>query len=185
MDAEKLEILISKYIDSEITPDEQLMLELELKHNPESQELLHEMVEMHKFTSEAFEMQASENKSFEDVYSAAQEQIKPKNIKFSWLRFSSGLAAGLFVGIFLQFGVNVNSTTPRNYALHGNNQQLQNAAVSASPIGGAVPVTTSNQNRPVIRNVDVYHYTDQNGKQYIITGYRDNMVKPVVNTKSF
>ena len=179
MDAEKLEILISKYIDSEITPDEQLMLELELKHNPESQQLLHEMVEIHKLTNEAFEMQACDNKSFDDVYSAAQEQSKPKNVKFSWVRFTSGLAAGLFVGLFLHIGPVADGNHPGRYV----QQRSPNTNHAAS--FNRQPVRTVRQNNPVIRDVDVYHYIDQNGNRYIITGYRDNMGRPVVKTQRF
>ena len=40
MNEQMLEILISKYIDSEITPAEQKMLDAELQNNPEAQETL-------------------------------------------------------------------------------------------------------------------------------------------------
>ena len=180
MDMEKLEILISKYIDSEITADEQIELEAELKQNGEAQELLGEMLHMHEMTSEAFLIEAGQSKSFEEIYSSAQEQTKPKNIKLSWLKFSSGLAAGLFVGLFLQFGSSIQQQPANSPAAANISGQTTRHLQNAIPVQQLI-----RQTDPVIRNVDVYHYTDQYGNQYILTGYRDNVSNDSLDARSF
>ena len=53
MKQEMLEILIGKYLDGEITPSEQQILQKELESNPQAKELLEQLQDLHERSCEA------------------------------------------------------------------------------------------------------------------------------------
>ncbi len=53
MTQEMLEIMMGKYLDAEITPSEQRLLEAELDKDPQAKELLGQLQEMHERCGEA------------------------------------------------------------------------------------------------------------------------------------
>jgi hypothetical protein len=114
-------------------------------------------------------------KNAEEIFEQAwQQRRKYPSIGIirlsSSLRFAAGIAAGLVIGLALHFTILTRSTTP---TIH-----REPAVAVISPDN--VP-NKNGQNLPspqnIIRNVDWYTFTDENGNQWLIEGLRENMVR--------
>lgn len=187
---EMFEVLIGKYLDGEITPSEQRLLEAKLDMDPKASELLEQYQILHDQSNEVLAVELLEKgKSPEDIFEKAFQKSKHKNhhiIKLSgWIRFATGVAAGLIFGIALHFtllqtssGINdLNSvpTTPDNtkYVKRIDENILFGPSQSQiQPTG--VPV----------RNVDWYNFTDENGNQWLVEGVRENHARTAVYQQS-
>ena len=181
---EMFEVLIGKYLDGEITPSEQILLEAKLNSDPKASELLEQFQELHEKSSETLSIEILEKgKSPEEIFENAFQQSKYKShhiIKLSgWTRYAAGVAAGLIFGITLHFTLLQNSSgtngqgpvspPPGNttYAKKLNDEILYGPPQLQSVPSGAQT-----------RNVDWYRFTDENGKQWIVEGVRENLVRP-------
>lgn len=175
---ETLEILIGKYIDGEITPSEQGMLDGAMEKDAKVKELLEQLTELHEAGAEAVGSQVvDKGKPAEEIITRAWRGRRhgPANV-FSggaW-RFAAGLAAGLLIGLVLHLVVSGGSQSggdeiePRVVANNTADQiEVQRAALP--PMG-----------RDVIRNVDYYRFTDEDGGQWLVEGLRENIVRPAV-----
>ena len=117
MKQEMLEILIGKYLDGEITPSEQQILQKELERNPQAKELLEQMQDLHERSCEAVasEINGSGKEAGEIFNHAWQRQAANplrRVLKINGrLRFAAGLAAGLIIGLMLHFALPFVSTT--------------------------------------------------------------------------
>ena len=116
MSEELTEILIGKFLDSEITPAEQQLLEIELRKNPQSQKLLDELKQFHELTAQALDQELNESDaSCEEIFQRASAQVPdPKNqriIKFNLWQKVASIAAMLMIGFSVYLVVQSNQVT--------------------------------------------------------------------------
>jgi len=182
---EMLEILIGKHLDGEITPSEQRMLQAELDNNFQARELLEQLEDLHQRSREVVASEIHEyGKAAGEIFERAWKQsafggkhrlrrmIKPRG----YLRFAAGLAAGIAIGLALHFALVTRSTLVSNQVQPNMvAKNLDNEANVQRPILQLFP---SDLTGDVIRNVDWYSFTDENGDQWLIEGFRENIVRP-------
>jgi len=179
MTQKMLEILIGKYLDGEITPGEQHLLDTALEEDSQAKELFEQLQALHRRTRRAVASEILERgKTPDEIFEQAwQQQTKPPSQRMikagGYLRFAAGVAAGLIIGIALHFTVLAHSTpqssdVPPNVILTND--------VQTPPLLITPPEGTEN----VIRNVDWFSFTDQTGDQWLIEGLRESIVRPAV-----
>jgi hypothetical protein len=185
MKQEILEILIGKYLDGEITPSEQQILQKQLDSDPRAKELLEQLRALHEQSGEAV---ASEiigaGKEAEEIFEQAwrRQAANPlrRILKMDGrLRFAAGLAAGLVMGLFVHFALPLGSTPqkpdiPPANVLAQNTDNRMDAGQSAYPQDLTIPAENT------LRNVDWYGFTDKQGNEWLIEGLRENTVTPAV-----
>ena len=173
-----LEILIGKYLDGEITPSEQDLLDAALEEDSQARELLEQLQQLNQNTRQvlASEVLESGNQA-DEIFEQAWHQTKHSSRRLikigGFLRFAAGMAAGLIIGLTLHFTILADSTP-------------QNGLMSPDPIKIADIqslsrlVFPSEKEENVIRNVDWYSFTDESGDQWLVEGLRESIVKPAV-----
>ncbi len=184
MTEEMLEILIGKYLDGEITPSEQQMLEAALDNDSNARKLLEHLQDLHERSREVIASEIlQKGKAAEEILEQAwrhqaKHPLRRKINAAGWLRFVSGLAAGLVIGLALHATLLTQSTpqgnqTPLNVTARNEDYQpdVPRPTLLTLPLRGA---------RNVTRNVDWYSFTDENGDQWLIEGLRENVVRPAV-----
>lgn len=185
MKQEILEILIGKYLDGEITPSEQQILQKQLDSDPRASELLEQLRALHEQSGGAV---ASEiigaGKEAEEIFERAwrRQAANPLHriLKMDGrLRFAAGLAAGLAMGFILHFVLPLASTPqkpdiPAANVLARNTDERMDAGQSAYPQDLTIPAEST------LRNVDWYGFTDKQGNEWLIEGLRENIVTPAV-----
>jgi hypothetical protein len=185
MKQEILEILIGKYLDGEITPSEQQILQKQLDSDPRAKELLGQLRALHEQSGEAV---ASEiigvgkeaGEIFEQAWRRQAANPLRRVLKMDGrLRFAAGLAAGLVIGLFVHLALPLGSTPqrpdiPAANVLALNTDNRTDAGQSAYPQGLTVPAGNA------LRNVDWYGFTDKQGNEWLIEGLRENIVTPAV-----
>ncbi|MBN1845423.1 MAG: hypothetical protein JW810_07040 [Sedimentisphaerales bacterium] len=153
MNQEMLEILIGKYLDSEITPAEETLLEQELQRNPAARELLQQYQQMHEQAQLVLRQEIAGGPDAQTIYQRAlsgQQQgrrgssrpwsrilallrqgLPGRPAHPAWLQTAATLAAGLFLGfsLFLWWG----QTGHRNAFVPPENQQAGERTAAAGP----------------------------------------------------
>lgn len=180
---EMLEILIGKYLDGEITPSEQQILQKRLDSDPHAKKLLEQLQALNERSCEVVTTQIiGRGKEAKEIFEQAWQQRQAANplrrtIKMDGrLRFAVGLAAGLAIGLILHFVLPFVSTpqspdVPVNMlAQNTGNQMDAEQVVFPQPLMD--PAGNS------LRNVDWYSFTDNQGNQWLIEGLRENTVRP-------
>jgi len=187
MNQEMLEILIGKYLDSEIMPAEQRLLDAELSGNPESRRLLQQYQQLRDQMRDAFTVGVVETgRSAQEVFETACAGGGAKGINrtgrfLGWLRFAAGLAAGVMIGWGAYFILS--DSSPSNMP----NMPRRSPAVIVEQNGKKLKVAFPRiepQRTPsrlrVVRNVDWYNFADESGGEWLVEGYRENTVSPAV-----
>ena len=182
MNQEMLEILIGKYLDGEITPSEQQILQIRLERDPQAKELLEQLQDLHERSCEAVASEITgAGKEAGEIFERAWQR-RPANplvrvLKFEGrLRFVAGLAAGIIIGLMLHFAAPLVSTQQspdvptKIVALNADNQIDTEQLTYPQPVTG--PADNS------LRNVDWYSFTDRHGNQWLVEGLRENTVRP-------
>jgi hypothetical protein len=184
MTQETLEILIGKYLDGEITPSEQQILQTELDSNAQAKELLEQLQVFHERSCEAVTTEIiGRGKEAEEIFEQAwrRQAASPlrRILKLDGRpRFAAGLAAGITIGLILHFVLPFVSAPqsppdPANILAQNTDNQMD-AGQIARPQPLIDPVDNS------LRNVDWYSFTDNQGNQWLIEGLRENIVRPAV-----
>lgn len=183
MTNEILEILIGKYLDGEITNAEQCVLDAELKHNRQARELLEQLQDLLKRTcsvisSEILEQGKTTEEIFEQAWQQADFASKRITKPTGRIRFAAGVAVGLIIGLILHFTLAVQ---PQHQS---NDQQQEPIAqqinTQPNPEITSPQLLPYNNNAKVIRNVDWYSFTDEDGDQWLIEGLNENIIRPAV-----
>ena len=192
MNQELLEILIGKYLDGEITPSEQHILEDQLNADPQAEELLKQFQNLHERCGEVVTSELLvQGKTPEEILTEAYQQQSKSPLRHltsnplrrivkigGYMRFASGVAAGLIIGLALHFVLLSNQTlqterTPSSTVAQNTNNNMNPDIQRASLL--------QTRNAPGIsRNVDWYNFTDEKGNQWLVEGYRENTVRPAV-----
>jgi len=184
MSDERLQILISKYVDGEVTAQEQRQLHLILEQNEQARELFEQLKRLHERSTEAVRSAViAKGAGPREVFERAlrTEQLRPVAAGNwgSWRVFAAGLAAGLLLGLGAHFAAEwfgqVESKAAREPVI-----------VQTEP--GQNKIATSETARPdeldrergVIRNVDFFNFTSADGQQWLLEGLRERMVQHAV-----
>lgn len=182
MNQEALEILIGKYLDGEITPSEQRILETELDRDSRAKELLADLQDLHERSSELVTSQIlGQGRTAADIFEKAWQQQagRPFHAAIKWggyVRFAAGVAAGLAMGLALHFVLSIPST-PRSEPARLKEfvQDVPGRMEIESPAFRELP---ADFNDSPIRKVDWYNFTDKQGNQWLIEGFRENSARP-------
>ncbi|MHC4131734.1 MAG: hypothetical protein ACYSSP_06490 [Planctomycetota bacterium] len=186
MEPEILEILIGKFIDGEITTKEQEILDEEIEHSFETRELLKELRELDKRSKEAISSDImAHGREADDIFECAWQRRSHPVFRFltpssGWFRFAVGLAAGLLIGIVLNFTLSSKAVPPTD--------MQQQVAVQGSQVPGdiqasAVTTLPNPSTKTVNRNVDWFSFTDEDGDEWIVEGLRKDVVRPASYSK--
>ena len=189
MNHEMLELLIGKFLDSEITPAEQRLLDDQLCQDPHAQRLLQEYSQLHDHARQALQEHLLEQGTpAREIFQRAlavhkgcrYHPLKTKPARS--LQVAAFLAAGFMIGLFV-YGVWLSGTStpveprisppavvlnnPRVEDVHkqpvNNNPFLSPRIVDLNPF----PADRFE------RRMDYFNYSDPSGAQYIIEAYRD------------
>ncbi len=180
MTNEMIEVLIGKYLDGEITPSEERLLEAELDRDPKAAELLEQFENLHQRSCEVLSGELFEKgKSPQEIFNSAlhhSKHTRHHTIKLSgWMRFATGIAAGLILGLALHFILPLLS--------NANTEPVQPVTptyakkINKEILLGTPEETTQSSGLPT-RNVDWYNFTDEQGNQWLVEGLRENYVRP-------
>jgi anti-sigma factor RsiW len=184
MTQEMLEIMIGKYLDGEITPGEQRLLEAELDRDPQAKELLGQLQDLHESCGEVVASEIlGQGKAPEDVFEQAWGRRSKQPLRLMMkirghARFAAGVAAGLVMGLALHFVLPIVSTSGSDPV--GPNvvaRDTESEAIFEQP---ALPGFLSDPAGEMILNVDWYNFTDKQGNKWLVEGLREDMVKPAV-----
>ncbi|MFC1635751.1 anti-sigma factor family protein [Planctomycetota bacterium] len=182
MTQEMLEILIGKYLDSEITPSEQRLLEAELERDPQIKELLRQLQDLHESSSEVVASEITgPGRAAEEVFEQAWQQQSKPSFRFilkrgGHFRFATGVAAGLLIGLILHFVLPYTSE-PQDDPVSPD-AVVQNTDDQTDIEKPDIPEFRTDPVSNVFRNVDWYSFTDKQGNQWLIEGLREDIVRP-------
>jgi hypothetical protein len=182
MTQEMLEILIGKYLDGEITPSEQQILQKRLDNDPHAKELLEQLQALNERSCEVVATEViGRGQEAERIFEQAWQQraANPfyRILKMDGrLRFAVGLAAGLAIGLMLHFvlpfiSMPQNPPVPANMPAQNTDNQMDTDQL-------AIPESLTDPAENILRNVDWYSFTDKQGNQWLIEGLRENNVTP-------
>ena len=181
MTEEMFEVLIGKYLDGEITPSEERLLEAELDRNPKAADLLEQFQNLHQRSSEVLACELLEKgKSPEEIFNQALQKsknIRHHTIKLSGcIRFATGIAAGLIFGLALHYILPLMSTTYNDQAPAEAPKYVKK--IDENMLLGETPQIETQSFAQPTRNVDWYSFTDKQGNQWMVEGLRENYVRP-------
>jgi len=187
MSQELTEILIGKYLDSEITPAEQQLLDRALKDDPDARRLLMEMEQLHEQAKRALAQEITDKgDSAEVIFERAWQQKKMQvfwKVKLSRLsRTAATLAAGFFLGLGVYYfagQIPGPIDSPALVVTH----------TPTPPPGHTIADNTNDEKQPKMprawqeadptrmpQRLDWYSYTDPQGRQWLIEAPRNNAV---------
>jgi anti-sigma factor RsiW len=178
---DRLEILIGRLVDGEISPSERRILERELETNSQARELLEQLRDLRQQSCRAVAAEVSGGASADAIFERAWQQ----NAKSSYrrvfridgrLRFAIGLAAGLIFGLALHFVAVWGSRAP----MQAPGQSQLVASETPREIGGqtmAPQMVKQEVSPPVTRQVDWFVFTSPTGEQWLVEGVREGLVK--------
>ena len=180
MDNDRFEILMGKFIDSEIEPSEQRLLETQLAMDPQSRRLFEEFKALHSMARTEIAPLAQAGRSFDAIFALAWKQSRRGRHRIIHVpvgagRFVAGLAAGLM--LVAMVWVSTRSLVPQTAPAPDGASMV--AAEPEVP-DRIVPRKAMDSSAPVIKNVDYYYYTDEDGQRWMIEGVREN-VRPKSN----
>jgi anti-sigma factor RsiW len=189
----RLEILIGKSIDGEISPGERRLLDRELDANSQARALLEQLRALRQSSQEAIHAEVFRGgASADEIFERAWKQQSGASYRRLFLadrhvRFAVGLAAGFILGLGLHYVLLWNSRSPAQAP------QPRPVATTAVVETGQPSVTEppAETSRPtpvyasaparnpgkVTRQVDWYVFKDRAGNQYVVEGTREGMVK--------
>ena len=178
---EMLEILMGKYMDGQITPGENRMLQEALEADDEARELFEQLEILHQQCEEAVDSEVlSQGQDFDEVFERAWRRREPRIVRAmpgGGLKFAVGLAAGILIGIGMNLVMSanrLNNPYPGPVFVTGETPQTVTRVIT--DMAPAQP----ERPRGETRNVDWYSFTDKSGNEYLIEGYLQKTVKPAV-----
>jgi len=179
---DKLEILIGKSLDGEISPAEKRWLDAELDRNEQARELFGQLQILNEgsrqvVASGILEPGRSPEDILERTWRCHEGALWRRVVKSDgrW-RFAVGLAAGFLLGVMLHFALTWgDSATPRPTGRPIADRDVPAGAHSDRRVQGFPAPSAS---PPIMRNVDWYTFTDQTGNQWLVEGVREGSVRP-------
>ncbi len=183
MNEEMLEILIGKSIDSEITPAEQRLLDVELKNNPEAKQLFQELQTLKDQAS--YELQNAldsdspfPREHFDNAWREHHDSQDPSTLRFpAWQQTIISAAACFLIalGIFQMIQTKPIKKLPVG-TTHAQMKQSQQPINFAQKNNVIVDKTLPPRLTPKERTspyIDWYIVTTPSGTQYIYETHRN------------
>ena len=182
---EMLEILMGKYLDGQITPGENRMLQEALEADDDARELFEQLQILHQQCEEAVDSEVlSRGQDCDEVFERAWQRRKVHIVRIpvpsGALKFVAGLAAGILIGIGVHLVISVNqlrNTNPGPVYVVTERPESQARVVTHVPPGQSEGVGG------MMRSVDGYSLTDKSGEPLFIETYHQNIVKPAVRPR--
>lgn len=178
---DRLEILIGKLLDGEISPAEQRVLDCQLKQDSRARELLDQMRILRECGCEIVERRvrqggAAPSDVFERAWRQSKGSVRQRIIRIGGLpRFAVGVAAGLILGLALHFVLAGGLTPPIGDTIARVPEQTPVETANMDESWRKLQPRTPDQ---ITREVDWYGFTDTAGNQWLIEGYREGVVRP-------
>ena len=182
MSEELTEILIGKFLDSEITPAEQHLLENELQKNPQSQKLLDELKQFHELAAQALDHELNESDdSCAEIFRRASARVpdpqRLRLLKFNLWQKVAGIAAMLMIGftIYLVLTQSNQVTTPvSNDASEITLPPVQPPEIVSTQPLPAGPVQPVRYGPP---GSDFYYVKSPDGTEWLIQNPPQNQIR--------
>ncbi len=187
MNEEMLEIVIGKFLDSEITPAEQKLLDAELQSNPKAKKLFQQWQQLHEqteqvLTEEVIEKGQSPQAIFQRAVTVHERNRWKRRLRPTrWLPTVGSLAAGLLLGIGL-FSLMADNSTERNTNPPGGESEIVKRGDNEKQNPESLPEESGNTLVDLIKSdlanrpVEYYIYTDPDGSRYVVETPSDNNV---------
>ncbi len=194
---DKLEILIGKSLDGELSPKERCLLENELQQNSDAKELFEQMRVLQEcscgvVTHAILRRGADPADVFERAWQqdkrsfwrrVAQRVPRREGARVGaradgHLRFVAGVAAGLLLGLILNF-VSVVRTNTAGDVPPWRSQFARNVPPDGNGQLGMLPASLPQDPVQIDPSVDWYVYTDQAGERWLLAGTREGIVQTV------
>jgi anti-sigma factor RsiW len=187
MNEEMLEILIGKYIDSEITPAEERLLQMELERNEQARRMLEELRKLQDQARQALTAHVVEGgQSAEVVFerawaerSGGRRNARPIKLG-GWLRFAAGLAAGFALALGGYFVLPRSLPSQPQVTTHDMFATAENTTTGSVAEPRIVRAPRTVVDPRIRRTIDWYNFTDDTGDQWLVETHRENKFVPVV-----
>jgi hypothetical protein len=178
MNPEMLDILIGRYLDSEITPAEQTLLDRELKMDPQARLLLDQFKRLDELARrDVNDRIENSGESFEVIFNRAFQQYQPRRERFGWvrrLRLPAALAAGFLLGLF-SILLYTSGRPIQEPSASERAQSVADADPTPVPTPSGADLTPQAPQRQ--RQTDLYTFTDRGGTQWMIESHRDRDIQ--------
>ena len=176
---DRLEILIGRLVDGELSSSVRQILEREIESNRQAKELLEQLRSLRQYGEQAVAAEVSGGASADQIFERAWQQSARSSYQRIFridgrLRFAVGLAAGLILGLALHFvpiwGSKAPVQVPVDRQVAKAPSNVTDRPVSVMPVrqGGAHPTTGE---------VDWYVITSPTGEQWLVERVREGQVK--------
>jgi anti-sigma factor RsiW len=179
---DRLEILIGKLLDGEISPAEQRILDRQLEQDGRARELLGQLRVLRECGREIVEQEVRQGGADpQDVFERAWRQSRGSTwgriVRLDGLpRFAVGLAAGFLLGLALHFVLVGDSKPTVDDSVVARKEGPADVGVGGR--NGGWPVLERQIPNQVTREVEWYGFTDQAGNDWLIEGYREGVARP-------
>ena len=189
MNEEMTELLIGKYLDSEITPAEQRLLDAELQKNPRAKRLLDQLQQMHELTEQVVGVELQDRgSSAEEIFHRAAEHMplphQHRRFKLTWWQqAAASVAAALLVGLSVYVAISQNETGPLEVMPNENRQDLAQIPPGDNPdLINPNPQPRNFYNEPLRPAAygqwsDFYFFQGPDGAQWLIERPAQNQVR--------
>lgn len=179
---ERLEMRIGRLLDGELSPAERHSLESELDRDPQARELLERMQALHECGREIVDDELSGGAATSQVFSrACRASGRSVGAGGRW-RFVTGLAAGFLLGLAVHF-LPVGKSPPVPDP-HGSEPVAMGPRAGIDNDDLADEMQTPDAGEHVIRRVDWFGFTDEQGNHWLVEGIRENPARPGVHYTS-
>lgn len=176
---ERLELLIGRFLDGEMSPDERGRLEQELEVNGRARELLDQLRTLRECGREAIAAEIDAAGGAREIFERAWQQnagaSRRRLVQAAGVwRFAVGLAAGFLLGLLVHFILvwshGSTGTVERPPSLAGDIRPEDLLTAPRPQVTVGAP--------QVSRNMEWYSFTDESGGQWLVEGVREGTVKP-------
>jgi len=175
---DRLEVLVGKLLDGEISPVEQRLLDRQLEQDSWARTLLEQMRTLHECSGQVIAREVrSGGADPQEVFERAWRQSKGgtwrRVFRMGGLpRFAAGLAAGFLLGLILHLVLVGSSKPPAS-------NPAESRTADAGDQNRVWPVLERPDSPQITREVEWYGFTDQAGNQWLLEGLREGVAKPV------
>jgi len=182
---DRLELLIGRLFDGELSAAQRRDLEAEVERSPEARALLEHMRWVHECCDEAIarDVVGPDTAAAEVFQRAWEDRGGPIRRRFTGrtggLRFGAGLAAGFLLGLAVHFAIvreSIPSPDPR-----AQRPPTSESLTASNDLFDGVKLRGPEDAEHVIRRVDWYGFTDRGGNQWLIEGIREDVARPAVH----
>lgn len=173
-----IETTINLYLDGRLSPAQQEDMKKALAADPDAQVLFEQLCRTDALIKSAGSAFGDDRgASFESIYTQAKDSAASINAdirRSSFLRFVSGVAAGLLiaVGLFVGYKTVSFEKNPKPAVIATGDSPDNVAPGQIRPA-----ISRSGDQKPYVHDVDLYYYKDEQGNEWLVEGVRHEVVK--------